>query len=118
MPSHVLIVDDHPGFRRLARRFLEDAGYSVIGEASTGAEAILEAARLKPDIVLLDIQLPDSDGFAVATSISSLARPPTIILVSSRDSSDYGPRLGGCGALGFISKADLSSDSLRLMLRR
>lgn len=117
MPKRVLIVDDHQNFRTLARRLVEEVGLDVVGEASSGAEALLEERRLKPDIVLLDIQLPDVDGFAVAGSLSSLSAAPTIVLVSTRDAADYGPRVRQCGALGFISKADLSAASLAAMLR-
>src|SRR6266849_10310026 len=116
MPERVLIVDDHLGFRRLARRLLQAIGHEVVGEAGTGKEALSESRRLKPDLVLLDIQLPDLDGFAVATTLSSEPEPPAVLLVSSRDASDYGPRLHGCGALGFITKADLSAESLKALL--
>lgn len=116
MPERVLIVDDHVGFRRLARLLLEQIGRVVVGEAGTGAEALSQAHRLKPDLVLLDIQLPDLDGLAVAASLTSEAEPPTVVLVSTRDAGDYGPRLDGCGALGFIAKADLSVESLTSLL--
>jgi len=116
MPERVLIVDDHAGFRREARRLLQDIGRQVVGEAGTGADALSAARRLKPDIVLLDIQLPDLDGLAVAASLSSEPEPPAVVLVSSRDAGDYGPRLFGCGALGFIAKADLSAESLMALL--
>jgi len=114
----VLVVDDHPGFRVLARRLLEDAGYTVVGEASTGAEAVHQVEQLKPDVVLLDIQLPDLDGFGVATLLNSRPAPPTIVLISSRDIVDYEPRMNECGAIGFIAKADLSRLSLRTLLGR
>ncbi len=116
MPERVLIVDDHVGFRRVARRLLQDIGIQVVGEAANGADALTEARRLKPDLVLLDIQLPDLDGLAVAASLSAEPEPPTVVLVSSRDAADYGPRLDGCGALGFIAKADLSAESLTALL--
>jgi DNA-binding NarL/FixJ family response regulator len=116
MPERVLVVDDHEPFRRLAGRLLEEIGREVVGEAGTGKEALSESRRLKPDLVLLDIQLPDIDGFAVATSLSSEPEPPAVLLVSSRDATDYGPLLYGCGALGFITKADLSADSLKALL--
>ncbi len=116
MPGRVLIVDDHAGFRGVARRLLQEMGRLVVGEAGTGAEALKEARRLKPDLVLLDIQLPDIDGLAVAKSLSSDSDPPAVVLVSSRDAADYGPRLAGCGALGFIAKADLSAESLMALL--
>jgi|SRR5579859_1810868 len=116
MPDRVLIVDDHIGFRRLAGQLIEQIGRVVVGEAGTGAEALSKAHQLKPDLVLLDIQLPDLDGLALAESLTSEAEPPTVVLVSSRDAHDYGPRLEGCGALGFIAKSDLSAESLMALL--
>ena len=116
MPDRVLIVDDHVGFRGAARQLLQGMGCQVVGEAGTGAEALSEARRLKPDLVLLDIQLPDLDGFKVAASLSSEPEPPVVVLVSSRDAAAYGPRLAAVGALGFIAKADLSAESLMALL--
>lgn len=116
MPGRVLVVDDHIAFRRQAIQLLQEIGREVVGEAGTGTEALAESRRLRPDLVLLDIQLPDLDGLAVATTLSSEPEPPAVLLVSSREASDYGPRLRGCGALGFITKADLSADSLKALL--
>ena len=116
MPKRVLIVDDHQNFRELARRLVEAVGLDVVGEASSGAQALLEERRLRPDIVLLDIQLPDLDGLTVASSLSLLPAAPAVVLVSTREASDYGPRVRQCGALGFISKAELSAASLAAML--
>jgi DNA-binding NarL/FixJ family response regulator len=116
VPDRVLIVDDHAGFRAVARRLLREIGRQVVGEAGTGTQALAEARRLRPDLVLLDIQLPDLDGLAVAKALSSEPEPPAVVLVSSRDAADYGPRLDGCGALGFIAKADLSAESLTALL--
>lgn len=116
MAERVLVVDDHTPFRRLASRLLEEIGRVVVGEAGTGREALSESRRLKPDLVLLDIQLPDLDGLAVAASLSMEPEPPAVVLVSSRDAADYGPRLDRCGAIGFIAKADLSAESLMALL--
>ena len=118
MAQRVLIVDDHQGFRKLARRLVQEVGLDVVGEASSGAEALREERRLRPDIVLLDVQLPDQDGIIVARSLSTLAAPPLVVLISTRDASDYGPRIDGCGALGFISKAKLTAASLSALLMR
>ena len=79
----VLIVDDHAEFRRSARALLEADGYTVVGEAGDGVEAIAEAERLRPEVVLLDIQLPGIDGFAVAERLASSAHPPAVVLISS-----------------------------------
>lgn len=113
----VVIVDDHPGFREQARQLLERIGYRVVGEAASGSEALGEVRRLRPDLVLLDIQLPDMDGIAVASSLTSAQQSPAIVLVSARDAVDYGSRLYGCGALGFIAKGELTADSLDALLR-
>lgn len=111
----VLIVDDHAGFRLQARRLLEAAGYQVIGEAADGASGIQATRSLRPQVVLLDIQLPDVSGFEVARELSSLA---SVVLISSRSATDYGPRVVESGALGFISKFDLSASELSDKLHR
>jgi DNA-binding NarL/FixJ family response regulator len=108
----VLVVDDHAGFRRCARALLEVEGFEVVGEAEDGAAALALAAQLEPELVLLDIQLPDIDGFEVASRL--LARRPDlkIVLVSSRDRNAYGSLIETSGAVGFISKDDLSGVAL------
>ncbi len=116
MPDRVLIVDDHVDFRRAARHLLEQIGRVVVGEAGTGAEALSKARRLRPDIVLLDIQLPDLDGLAVAAFLTTDQPSPAVVLVSSREARDYGPRIDRCGAVGFIAKANLTAESLRALL--
>ena len=112
----VLVVDDHPSFRSCARKLLTAEGFEVVGEAPDGAAAVALAAELAPDFVLLDIQLPDSDGFDVAARL--LEREPglSIVLVSSRDRTAYGARIESSGALGFIAKADLSRPALERLL--
>lgn len=120
MPTTVLIVDDHPSFRATARMLLEcdDERWTVAGEAATGAEALACAARLRPDLVLLDVNLPDTDGFAVAAELTGgqSAGRPTVVLVSSREARDYGPRVAASGARAFLTKSDLSGDALREVL--
>jgi DNA-binding NarL/FixJ family response regulator len=114
----VLIVDDHPSFRASARVLLESEGFDVVGEAEDGASAITETFRLRPEIVLLDVQLPDTDGFDVAAQITGQdgSDLPAVILVSSRDSSDFGPLVSRCGAMGFVPKAELSGERLQELL--
>jgi DNA-binding NarL/FixJ family response regulator len=112
MSRSVLIVDDHPEFRRSARALLEAEGFEVVGEAADGASALLGAARLHPRLVLLDIQLPDLNGFEVAARLARSSDPPAVILTSTRSASSYRRRLGGTPVLGFIAKADLSGDTL------
>ena len=116
MQTRVLIVDDHASFRSIARRVLVADGFLVVGEAVDGAEAISRSLELCPDVVLLDVQLPDSDGFVVADALAAQAEPPSVVLVSSRSSTDYGSRLGESSARGFIAKAELSGDALRRLL--
>ena len=112
MPRKVLIVDDHADFRAAARTLLESEGFAVVGEAATGSEAIAAAERLEPEIVLLDVQLPDLDGFAVAERLASMSAPCAVVLISSREASAYGPRLASASARGFIPKRALSGEAL------
>lgn len=118
MPLTVLIVDDHAGFRSWARALLQAEGYEVIGEAEDGASAVSAVRDVRPDVVLLDIQLPDIDGFEVARRLLEDGRAPAIVLTSSRDASDYGGRINGSGALGFVPKAELSGPALDAILVR
>ena len=104
----VLIVDDHPSFRASAQAILEAEGFEVVGEAEDGESAIEAAQQLRPDVVLLDVQLPDIDGFEVTRRLTSNGRGPCVVLVSSRDASDLGPLVAGSGACGFIAKNELS----------
>jgi DNA-binding NarL/FixJ family response regulator len=110
--ARVLIVDDHAPFRSLARRLLVVGGFQVVGEAADGAEALSAARDLAPDVVLLDIQLPDVDGFTVAEALAAEVRAPIVVLVSSRALLDYGHRVDASTARGFIAKADLSGETL------
>jgi CheY-like chemotaxis protein len=109
MAATVLIVDDHPGFRAAARRLLELEGYVVVGEAEDGMTAIDRARELRPQVILLDVQLPDIDGFEVAERLSLDAIMPAVVLTSSREASDYGPCLARTPACGFLPKAELSA---------
>jgi len=116
MAKRVLIVDDHPSFRLTARALLEAEGFEVVGEAADGAGAIEQAQRLRPDVMLLDVQLPDMDGFAVAEALSRNGWSPAVVLTSSRDLSDFGSLVTTCGARGFVPKAELSADRLSTLL--
>jgi DNA-binding NarL/FixJ family response regulator len=109
MAATVLIVDDHPGFRAAARRLLELEGYVVVGEAADGMTALHAARELRPDFILLDVQLPDIDGFEVAERLSGDDVMPAVVLTSSREASDYGPCLARTPAAGFLPKAELSA---------
>ena len=112
----ILIVDDHAGFRFQARALLEADGFVVVGEAPDGASGLTAARSLRPDVVLLDIGLPDIEGFDVARELAIDGPPPLVVLTSSRDASDFGPLLTDGGHLGFIPKDELSGDALRALL--
>jgi DNA-binding NarL/FixJ family response regulator len=109
MAATVLIVDDHPGFRAAARRLLELEGYVVVGEAADGLTALDAARELRPEVILLDVQLPDINGFEVAERLSGEGRTSAVVLTSSREASDYGPCLDRTPACGFLPKAELSA---------
>ena len=113
----VLIVDDHEPFRSSARALLEAEGFDVVGEAGDGGEAVEAVARLRPQVVLLDIQLPGGDGLAVAEQLATASNPPAVVLISSREAAAYGPRLSAAPARGFIPKSGLSGDALAALLR-
>jgi DNA-binding NarL/FixJ family response regulator len=112
MATTVLIVDDNGGFRAWARVLLESAGYTVAGEAADGASAIAAALASPPEVMLLDVQLPDTDGFEVARRLREERSAVAIVLTSTRDALDYGDRLDGCGARGFVPKDELSAEAL------
>jgi DNA-binding NarL/FixJ family response regulator len=112
----VLIVDDHAEFRASARAMLESEGFDVVGEASDGAAALESVIRIQPEIVLLDIQLPELDGLEVAERLAKIPRPPIVVLISSRDAVVYGARLKNSPARGFIPKSGLSGDTLATLV--
>jgi DNA-binding NarL/FixJ family response regulator len=110
MRRTVLIVDDHAAFRAAARALLDASGFEVVGEAADGASAVAAVSTLRPDVVLLDIQLPDIDGFAVAERLGS--DRPRIVLTSSRGAASFRRRLAEDPALQFVAKSDLSRETL------
>lgn len=116
MTVRVLIVDDHPSFRATARLLLESEGFEVVGEAADGASGLLAASELAPDLVLLDVQLPDIDGFEVAAQLTAGGDRPAVVLTSSRDESDFGPLVAASGARGFVPKAELCGSVLLALL--
>lgn len=112
-----LVVDDHAGFRSQARRLLERAGYRVVGEAAGGESALAIASSVRPDVVLLDVQLPDMSGFDVAIRlVGEAASVSDVVLVSSREAAAYGAQIERCGARGFIWKGDLTVATLRALV--
>jgi DNA-binding NarL/FixJ family response regulator len=113
----VLIVDDHPSFRGSARAILEADGFEVVGEADTGTGGLDAARTLRPDVVLLDVQLPDRSGFDVCCELVGWdGDAPAVVLVSSRDGCDYGDRIAASGARGFVAKAELSGDAVARLI--
>jgi DNA-binding NarL/FixJ family response regulator len=113
----VLIVDDHPSFRASARAILESGGFEVVGEAEDGAGALAAVRELNPDVVLLDVQLPDMEGFDVCDVIEQRdGRDLAVILVSSRDMADYGDLIASSCARGFVAKDELSSEAVAALL--
>ena len=118
MGPSVLIVDDHSGFRASARLLLEAEGFTVLGEATDGTSALEAARELRPELVLLDIELPDMDGFEVTRCLADESNRAAVILISSRDSSDYRTRLSKSKALGFIPKVDLSGTAIGALMAK
>jgi DNA-binding NarL/FixJ family response regulator len=116
VPMSVLIVDDHPSFRGTARALLEEEGFEVVGEAENGTGALRAAGELRPDVVLLDVHLPDFDGFEVATRLTRNGSGPKVVLTSSRDFADFGKLVADSGAIGFVPKAELSGAALAALL--
>ena len=114
-PTTLLIVDDHAPFRGFARSVLSADGFDVRGESEDGESAIRAVEQLRPDLVLLDVQLPDMDGFEVARRLHDLADAPAVILTSSRDAADYGSRLTEAHVLGFVPKHELSGQALEAL---
>jgi DNA-binding NarL/FixJ family response regulator len=117
MGKTVLIVDDHPSFRASARRMLEADGYVVVGEAEDGGGALDATLRLLPELVLLDVRLPDVDGFDVAKTLLAVpGRTPQIVLTSSHDFADLGEAISTSGVQGFIPKGELTGSALAALL--
>ena len=112
----VLIVDDHPSFRAVARMMLETDGFAVVGTEEDGESGVAGALRLEPDVVLLDVELPDIDGFEVAARLRAAGSRAAIVLASSRDRADFGSLVDESGARGFLTKADLSGDAIRSLV--
>jgi DNA-binding response OmpR family regulator len=116
--STILIVDDDPRFRTQVCDLLTADGFVVIGEAADGAAGLEAAHALKPDFVLLDVGLPDVEGFEVARALAESGSPPLVVLTSSRDARAYGRRLTNGPFLGFIPKERISGAAIRALVDR
>jgi len=117
MPQNVLIVDDHEPFRRVVGELLRDSGHRIVGEAATGTQGLEAAARLRPQAVLLDVGLPDMDGFAVAAGLTAGGDGPAIVLTSADPEPDYDELAVRAGARRFVAKADLATLALHDLWR-
>jgi len=112
-PVTVLVVDDHPSFRAIARVVLESDGFVVVGTASDGESAVVAALELEPDVMLLDVELPDIDGFTVVAQLRAAGSKVAVVLASSREAADFGSLVTDSGARGFVTKAELTGDVIR-----
>ena len=112
----VLIVDDHADFRASARALLEAEGFHVVAEADDGVSGVRMVEQHAPSVVLLDIGLPDIDGFTVAAQLATLADPPAVVLISSRERTAYGRRIDTAPVRGFLPKRQLSGRALDALL--
>ena len=116
MNTTVLIVDDHQTFRSFARALLESEGFEVVGEAEDGTSGVELVESLGPDLVVLDVQLPDISGFEVLKRLRAEGDATPVVLTSSRDAASYGDQVDASGAAGFIPKAELSGQAIRALL--
>ena len=116
MGASVLIVDDHSGFRAQARRMLESEGYRVVGEAGDVASALEAARALGPELALVDVYLPDGNGFEVTSRLEALDSPPVVVLTSSHDGAEFEQCVAESGARGFVPKTELSREAIEELL--
>ena len=116
MRRRILVIDDNNAFRAAVGRLLATDGFVVLAEAATGARGVQLAREYEPDVVIVDVQLPDTDGFDVAEQLDQLDLALQVILTSSLDSSDLGALLTESSARGFIPKAELSASAIEALL--
>jgi DNA-binding NarL/FixJ family response regulator len=116
MATRVFIVDDHQPFRAAARRALEQAGFDVVGEAADGHSALTGIVRIRPELVLLDVNLPDLDGFHVAGRLADIGCLPAMVFISVSDGPAQRRRVAASPALGFLPKGEFSAAALTELL--
>jgi DNA-binding NarL/FixJ family response regulator len=108
----VVVVDDDPSFLATVRVLLEADGFSVVGEALTGEEGVAAVEELKPDLVLVDVNLPDIDGFEVVERLADGGGTTPVVLTSSRAAGDFGRLVEESSARAFVTKAEISGEAL------
>ncbi len=112
----VLLVDDHEPFRRTAAAVVEATdGFVVVGSAASGEEALAVAEAARPDLVLMDVNLPGIDGLAATRWLRALARPPAVVLLSTYDADEFDGRAHECGAIGYLAKSSFGTERLAAM---
>ena len=116
MCRRVLVVDDHPSFRRFATKLLQAGGFDVVGEADDGASALAAARRLRPELVLLDVLLPDMSGFSVVEALAAKPGGPQVVIVSSRSESELGSALRHSSVTGFVPKSELTAAAVAALV--
>ena len=116
MSRSVLVIDDDVPFRELAARTLRAWGYVVVGQAGTVAEGVAQTIELRPEAVLVDIGLPDGDGFALAQQLAAQPWAPRIVLISSDSDPANHAAARRMGAVGFVPKDELPGPSLRILI--
>lgn len=112
LAASVLIVDDDPTFRRLARLLLAAHGLTVVAEAGSVAEALSAAKQVRPTAALVDVELPDGDGFTLARELTGMPWSPRVVVTSARSSNDFQAEAERNGAEAFVHKADLPTAPL------
>jgi DNA-binding NarL/FixJ family response regulator len=117
MRPRIVIVDDDPTFLATVRRLLEDEGFDVVGEALTGQDGVATAAEIDPDLVLVDVGLPDIDGFEVVERIAAGSHAPPVVLTSIRSADDFANLIDDSSARGFLTKDEITGDALRAILQ-
>jgi CheY-like chemotaxis protein len=112
MRPRIVIVDDDASFLATVRLLLESEGFVVVGEAQNGLDALAAVQALEPDLVLVDVTLPDIDGFQVVERLAEGGYASPVVLTSIRSAEDFGDLVQRSSAQGFITKAELSGEAL------